>query len=680
MFLALEPAEIERIGRFGEVRRYGAGAALFKVGDVGHGLSVILTGHVDLIRHLESGALKTFLTQGPGAVLGEMAQLAGQPTLVDGIAQGPVEALVIAADQVRALLVAEAELGDRIMHALMMRRVSMVELGTGGPVIVGSPHNGDVLRLEGFLARNSHPCQRLNSDTDPAAKALIERFHIDPSQLPIVLCPSGQLLRNPSETELARCIGLVGPIDQNRIYDVAIVGAGPAGLATAVYAASEGLSVLMFDCRAFGGQAGASARIENYLGFPAAISGMALMGRAYTQAQKFGVETAIPGEVNGVAAAGDRDHGRFVLTLSNHERACARAVVIASGVQYRRLDVADLDIFESSSVHYWASPLEGKLCAGQEVAVVGGGNSAGQAVVYLAGKAAKVWLLVRGTGLEASMSRYLIDRIAALPNVEVVAQAVVTGLEGRDGALEQVHWRRGGSGRGETSGRQDASGPQDASEQQAAVGQATRRPIRHLFLFIGADPNAHWLAGSGVTLDVHGFVLTGSDAAAGRHPLETSRRGVFAIGDVRSGSVKRVAAAVGEGAQVVPALHAFLAAADHREPAVAALPRASRGVAIRLAPETNWANDGAVHQRQERPMSKITYEIVEHDGGWAYRVDGVYSEPFPSHDAARRAAERAAQEQVVPGDTTGISYEDKEGRWHDELSKGGDRPETDVEG
>ena len=235
------------------------------------------------------------------------------------------------------------------------------------------------------------------------------------------------------------------------------------------------------------------------------------------------------------------------MTLSNHERASARSVVIASGVRYRRLDVADLDVFESSSVHYWASPLEGKLCGGQEVAVVGGGNSAGQAVVYLAGKAAKVWLLVRGPGLEASMSRYLVERIAALSNVEVVTQAEVTGLEGHDGVLEQVRWRRGNAGQG----RQETS------------LQEVRRPIRHLFLFIGAEPNASWLSGCGVALDGHGFVLTGSDAAAGRHPLETSRRGVFAIGDVRSGSVKRVAAAVGEGAQVVPALHAFLAAADH---------------------------------------------------------------------------------------------------------------------
>jgi thioredoxin reductase (NADPH) len=537
-FLALDPAEIERVRRFGEVRSYAAGETLFKVGEEGHGLYVVLTGNVDLIRHLESGALKTFHTHGPGSVMGEMAQLVGRPALVDGRAQGPVEALTILPDRVRALIVAETELGDRIMHALMLRRVSMIEMGTGGPVIVGSPENGDVLRLEGFLARNGHPCQRLNPETDATAMALIERFHIDPSQLPIVLCPSGQLLRNPSETELARCIGLVGPIDPDRIYDLAIVGAGPAGLAAAVYAASEGLSVLVFDCRSFGGQAGASSRIENYLGFPAAISGMALMARAYTQAHKFGVETAIPNEVNGLEAAGSR----FVLTLSNRERASARSVVVASGVRYRRLEVANLETFESSSVHYWASPLEGKLCAGQEVALVGGGNSAGQAVVYLASKAAKVWLLVRGASLEASMSRYLIDRIAGLANVEVVTQAQVSGLEGHDGVLEAIRWRRGGA---------------DAN---------VRRPIRHLFLFIGAEPNAEWLFGSGVALDAKGFVLTGADAAAGRRPLETSRPGVFAIGDVRSGSIKRVAAAVGEGAQVVATLHDFLAATN--EPTV----------------------------------------------------------------------------------------------------------------
>jgi thioredoxin reductase (NADPH) len=322
---------------------------------------------------------------------------------------------------------------------------------------------------------------------------------------------------------------------------VAIVGAGPAGLAAAVYAGSEGLSVLVLDCRAFGGQAGASARIENYLGFPTGISGMALMARAYNQAQKFGVEMAIPDEVIGLDA--DPHQGCFVLKLSNSERACARSVVIASGARYRRLAVDGLETFEGASVHYWASPLEAKLCAGQEVALVGAGNSAGQAAVYLASQAAKVWLVVRGADLAASMSRYLVDRIAGLANVEVLTQTSVTGLEGRDGVLEAIRWRSGAS------------------------GEDVRRPMQHLFLFIGAEPNTDWLAGSGVALDRKGFVLTGADTTEERRPLETSRRGVFAIGDVRADSMKRVAASVGEGAQVVATLHAVLAATGREPPA-----------------------------------------------------------------------------------------------------------------
>jgi thioredoxin reductase (NADPH) len=541
MFPTLEPSEIERVRRFGEVRFYGAGEALATVGDVGRGLMIILAGEVDITRRDQSGRRDPIVTHGPGAFMGELAQLAGRPALVDAHAQGPVEALIIPPDRLRALLIAEAELGERIMRALILRRVGLLETGAGGPVIVGRPENSDVLRLEGFLRRNGHPRKMLNPETDPDAKALIERFHVDPGQLPIVLCPNGELLRNPGEIELARCIGLVGPIDPDRVYDVAVVGAGPAGLATAVYAASEGLSALVVDCRAFGGQAGASARIENYLGFPTGITGVALMARAYNQAQKFGTEMAIPAEVIGLQAAADADARRFVLQLSNDERVNARAVVIASGARYRRLEVENLDAFEGSSVHYWASPLEAKLCAGQEVALVGGGNSAGQGAVYLATQASKVWLLVRGTDLNASMSRYLVDRIAGLANVEVVTGARVSALEGRNGMLEAIRWRQGAS------------------------GVEMRRPIGHLFLFIGAAPNTDWLSGSGVALDAKGFVLTGTDAAANRRPLETSRQGVFAIGDIRSGSVKRVAAAVGEGAQVVAALHAFFAAADHEE-------------------------------------------------------------------------------------------------------------------
>jgi thioredoxin reductase (NADPH) len=545
MFPTLEASEIERVRRFGTVRSYRAGEPLVRVGDVGHGLTIILSGHVEVSQHDESGHRRPIVTHGPGNFMGELAQLAGRPALVDGYAQGPVEALVIPPDKLRALLISEAELGERIMRSLILRRVGLLETGAGGPVIVGRNENGDVLRLVGFLRRNGHPYQTLNPDTDSEAKALIERFEVDPSQLPIVLCPGGQMLRNPSEDELARCIGMVGPIDPNRVYDVAVVGAGPAGLATAVYAASEGLSVLVLDCRAFGGQAGASARIENYLGFPTGITGIALMARAYNQAQKFGAEMAIPDEVIALQALDHQDKRRFVLKLSNGERVNARSVVVAGGARYRRPSIKDLDAFEAASVHYWASPVEAKLCAGQEVALVGGGNSAGQAAVYLASQVAKVWLLVRGPKLEQSMSRYLVDRIAGLSNVEVVTQATITGLEGSDAMLEAIRWRQGAS------------------------GDEKRRAIRHLFLFIGADPNTDWLSGSDVALDPKGFVLTGGDSAGERSALETSRRGVFAVGDVRSGSVKRVAAAVGEGAQVVAALHAFLTPNNHEPGGVA---------------------------------------------------------------------------------------------------------------
>jgi thioredoxin reductase (NADPH) len=372
----------------------------------------------------------------------------------------------------------------------------------------------------------------LNPETDASAKALIERFRIDPGQLPIVVCASGQFLRNPGEDKLARCLGMVRSIDADRVYDVVVVGAGPAGLATAVYAASEGLAVIVLDCRAFGGQAGASARIENYLGFPTGISGMALMARAYNQAQKFGVEMAIPDEVTSLAADGGADTP-FTLNLHTGERVRARSVVLATGARYRRLGLENLDAFEATSVHYWASPIEARLCANQEVALVGAGNSAGQAAVYLAGQGVKVWMLARRGDLAETMSRYLVDRIRGLTNVEVVTGAAVSRLEGRDGILESVCWRLG------------------------ATGSEVRRPIRHLFLFIGAEPNTDWLVDSGIALDAKGFVLTGEEAG-GHHPLETTRRGVFAIGDVRAQSVKRVAAAVGEGAQVVAALHSFL--------------------------------------------------------------------------------------------------------------------------
>jgi thioredoxin reductase (NADPH) len=316
---------------------------------------------------------------------------------------------------------------------------------------------------------------------------------------------------------------------------VAIVGAGPAGLAAAVYAASEGLSALVLDCRAFGGQAGASARIENYMGFPTGISGMALMARAFNQAEKFGAEMAIPDEAVRLECHPDAPRARFQLALQNQESVSAHAVVIASGARYRRLAVPNLAEFEGTTVHYWASPLDSRLCADAEIALVGAGNSAGQAVVYLAEQAKRVTMLVRGASLDATMSRYLVERIASLPNVRVELSCEVSALEGSGGHLEALRWRA-----------------RDGRESRVAASQ--------LFLFIGADPHTDWLRPSGLALDAKGFVRTGADAGAGgRHPLETSREGVFAIGDVRCGSVKRVAAAVGEGAQVVAALHAFLA-------------------------------------------------------------------------------------------------------------------------
>lgn len=531
-FPTLLPEEIERMRRFGEPRSYAAGEYLARVGDHAPGLMIILSGMVDVFQ-TKAGHRSLIVTHEPGGFMGELAQLGGRPALVDAIAREPVGVVVITPVQLRALLIAEAELGERIMRALILRRMGLIETGAGGPVIVGSADNGDVLRLEGFLSRNGHPHQRLDPATDPCGKVLIEKFEVAPADLPIVVCPNGKMLRNPTETELARCIGLISALDPNQVHDVAIVGAGPAGLATAVYAASEGLSVLVLDCRAFGGQAGASARIENYLGFPTGITGMALMARAYNQAIKFGADVIIPCEAR-LLEPRNADCGAFVMHLGEEERIRARSVVLACGVRYRRLGVPNLCDFEMTSIHYWASPLEASLCAKQEVALVGAGNSAGQAVVYLASKAKKVWLLVRGASLEASMSQYLVDRIRSLPNVEVLLNAEVTALEGKDGRLDAIRWQQNGQ------------------EEECA--------IRHLFLFIGADPNTDWLRNSGVSLDSKGFVLTGREVGrpVGKL-LETSRSGVFAIGDVRSGSVKRVAASVGEGAQVVAAIHSYLA-------------------------------------------------------------------------------------------------------------------------
>jgi thioredoxin reductase (NADPH) len=470
--------------------------------------------------------------------MGEVAQLTGHPALVDGHAEGDVEALVIEPGDLRRLLVAEAELGERIMRALILRRVGLIETGASGPVLIGVAGTPDVVRLQGFLSRSGYPHHLLDPASDPEAGELVARYAPGARELPLVVGADGSVLRNPSDGEMARVLGMVRRLTADKVYDVAIVGSGPAGLATAVYAASEGLSVVVLDSRSFGGQAGASARIENYLGFPTGISGQALTARAMLQAQKFGAEIMIPVDVRSVDCS--RASGAIALTLGDGEAVRARALVIASGARYRRAAIANLSDFEGRGVWYWASPIEARLAAGEEIVLVGGGNSAGQAAVFLSTHAAKVRMLVRGDGLAQSMSRYLIDRISNTPNIELMAQTEIASLHGNaDTGLERVRWRN----------RQ--------------TGAETESAIRNVFLFIGAAPATDWLAGCGVEVDKAGFVITGAKrcefAAQGLgNALESSVPGVYAVGDVRSGSVKRVGAAIGEGAQVVNALHGFL--------------------------------------------------------------------------------------------------------------------------
>ena len=540
----LTAQEIARMHRFGEIRTYKDGERLFETAKPGLGMFVVLSGHVVVTRRDGLGHVAPVIEQGPGQFLGEIGQLSGRASLVDGHAEGHVETLLIAPDRLRALLVAEADLGERIMRALILRRVRLIQGGVG-PVLIGPANSTGVARLQSFLTRNGYPHHLLDPEKTHEAAELIERYSPSSSDWPLAVTADGTVLRNPSENQLARAIGMIGGPRGDKIYDVAIVGCGPAGLATAVYAASEGLSVVVLDSRAFGGQAGASARIENYLGFPTGISGQALAGRAFTQAQKFGADIMIPMSVKSLDCS--RSDGAFALSLEGVDRLRARSVVIASGARYRRPEIDNLAKFEGHGVWYWASPVEARLCAEQDVVLVGGGNSAGQAAVFLSGHARKVLMIIRGGGLGASMSRYLIERIEATPNIELMFNAEVVALEGDEGSsLERVLWK------------------------SRLAGEATTENIRNLFLFVGADPATGWLDGCGVTLDRGGFVVTGAQSDLNQRrlvpQLETSVPGVFAVGDVRSGSVKRVGGAIGEGAQVVAALHSFLG--DAAKPAL----------------------------------------------------------------------------------------------------------------
>jgi thioredoxin reductase (NADPH) len=484
MFPVLTAAQIEMARRFasGAARRFAPGETLYAIGEEGAPAWLVLEGRIDVVRRDGLNHEAPVTTHGPGQLSGEVNQLAGRASLAAGRAgtEG-CTALPFDPAHLRALMVGSADVGEIVMRALILRRVGLIEEGGAGTILIGAPGSPDIVLLQGFLTRNGYPNLVLDASTDEEGRAL---------------------------------------------------GAGPAGLAAAVYAASEGLSVVVLDERAMGGQAGASARIENYLGFPTGISGQALAGRAFSQALKFGAEIVVPVKVERLDCKLDM----LALNLSGDRRIQAQALVIASGARYRRPDIPNLAEFEGAGVSYWASPIEARLCAGEEVALVGGGNSAGQAIAFLAPLVKRLHLFVR-RDLSETMSRYLIDRIAALPNVEIHVGSEVVALEG-----------------------DRATGLTAATFRDLRDGAQHRCPLRHLFLFIGADPNADWLEGCAQT-DAKGFVITG----AGPLSLETSRSGVFAIGDVRAGSTKRVAAAVGEGAAVVAQIHAMIAARAAKE-------------------------------------------------------------------------------------------------------------------
>lgn len=527
MFPTLGADDVARVARFGVPRRYAAGEALFRTGATGVGLFVVVRGRVTITRHDAIGVETLVVEHGAGAIIGETTGLSGRPALVDAFAAEDTDTVALDPAALRALLVAEAMLGERITRALILRRVDLIASGAGGPLIVApADHPGRVV-LANFLRRNGLPFRALDPATDHEADELLASIHPEPGDYPLALLADGTVLRAPNEATLARALGMIGEADADKVYDVAIVGAGPAGLAASVYAASEGLSVLVVDQRSFGGQAGASARIENYFGFPTGITGQALTARGFVQAQKFGVEIAIPTTIAALDCGGAG--GIHRLRTEDGRIYAARTVVIASGARYRRPPIDRLAEFEGRGIWYWASPVEAQFCAGQEVALVGGGNSAGQAAVYLAGHAQKVRMMVRGPGLAETMSRYLIDRIAADPRIELMPHTEIVALEGDASGLRGITWR------------------------DRQHGHSTSAPIRNLFLFIGADPASEWLASCGVTLDDKAFVAT----AAG---LATDHPGIFAIGDVRSGSVKRVGGAIGEGAAVVAQIHAYLAA------------------------------------------------------------------------------------------------------------------------
>jgi thioredoxin reductase (NADPH) len=541
-FPRLRQEQLEVVKRFANVepRRFSPRESLFQVGERGVPAWFLLEGSAEVFGRDGLDQEISLQQMQSGHFTGELHQLTERPTLAGALAgeEGCV-ALPVSAERLRALIVGSAELGELIMRALILRRVGLLERGVG-PVLLGRAGSADLLRLQAFLNRNAYPHLVLDCASE-RGRQLINDMALPAADLPILVCACGRVLRRPSNEEAGVWLGITPTLDKDEVYDVAVIGAGPAGLATAVYAASEGLSVLVVDAEVLGGQAGASARIENYLGFPTGISGPALTGRALNQAQKFGAQVAIPLVATRIGCEGNGDGSTVEITLSEQGTVNARTVVVASGARYKRAVIANMKPFEGDSVHYWASPVEGKLCAGEEIALVGAGNSAGQAVVFLAPQVKRLTMIVRGEGLEASMSRYLIDRIRMLENVEVLVNSELAELHG-----EPMGYLHG------------------ATVRNRRTRSMSQLAIRHVFMFIGAEPNTAWLNGC-LALDEKGYILTGSRNGNGATaqaylPLQTSLPRVFAIGDVRSGSTKRVASAVGEGAAVVAQIHSVLGA------------------------------------------------------------------------------------------------------------------------
>jgi thioredoxin reductase (NADPH) len=533
MFPKLDDAQIARLAAFGQRGQAEAGAILFDQGDSIHGVFIVLEGSIEIVGASSSEAEPKVLVR--GMFTGEVNQLSGRRSLVQCRTREASLLLEVGRDNLRRIFQTDATLGEILLRTFLLRRIYLIAHSAGDALLIGSSHSADTLRLRGFLARNGHPHTYVDVERDPDFQTILDQFQIGIADIPVLICRGELVLRNPSNAEAAECFGLNAGIDEGGVYDLIVVGAGPSGLAAAVYGASEGLNVLVVESTAPGGQAGSSSRIENYLGFPTGISGQDLAGRAFVQAEKFGAHIAVAR----TARALNCTRPPYTVELDDGNSVQARSVIVAAGAQYRRLPLPNLAQFEGSGVYYGATSVEAQLCKDAEVAVVGGGNSAGQAAIFLSAHAKHVHLLVRGPGLVDSMSRYLISRIEACREITLRTYTEVETLEG--GAhLERVRWRK------------------------VQTGETEDRDIQHLFLMTGACPNTAWLKGC-LTLDTKQFVKTGADLGVDwplpRAPylLETNLPGVFAVGDIRAGSVKRVASAVGEGSMAVQFVHRVLA-------------------------------------------------------------------------------------------------------------------------